>query len=676
MMEQDDDRFEPRVGRPRGDKMPRPPKMRAEILDRIARRGGDPRRLKLARTPASKPRTGRFNARGRGAAIAASLPRGSGWSFDPRSGMRVRPRRVTVKARVVKLAGKATATASHLRYLERDGVTREGEPGRLYSTFTDEADGKAFLERGSGDRHQFRLIVSPEDGKEFADLHGFTRDLMAMEQDLGTTLDWVAVDHHDTGHPHAHIVIRGMTEDGKVLNIAGDYIAHGIRHRASEIMTRALGPQNELEVQAQLETELDAERLTRLDRAILDRAEGGLVDLRHRHDGSWGEPRLQQLLVARLRRLETMELAVREGPLVWSLDTETERTLADLGRRGDIIRTMHRAMTLAALDRRPELYAIHDPARDAGPIIGQVLRRGAADDDHDRRYLILDGIDGRTHYVDIGSGQDPAPTGSVVRLEAKRVEVRAADRTVAAIAAAHGGRYDIDIHLRHDPSATEDFAEAHVRRLEAIRRATGAVTREPDGTWIIAPDHLERAEAYERTKVRAAPMAIETLSTRPLDKLPGLDAPTWLDRELTASNPTLLANHGFGREVRQTLALRQQWLIEQQLAERQGDDVVYRAGLIATLRQRELTRVAGALGRELGLGYMETRAGEHVSGTYRRPVDLASGRYALIEKSQEFTLVPWRPVLERHIGRTVAGIMRKSGGIDWTIGRDRGPSIS
>jgi type IV secretory pathway VirD2 relaxase len=128
--------------------------------------------------------------------------------------MRVRARRVTVKARVVKLRGSKamSAAAAHLRYVQRDGVTREGEQGRLYSTFTDDADGKAFLERAEGDRHQFRFIVSPEDGAALETLRGFTRDLMArMEEDLRTNLDWVAVDHFDTGHPHTHVLVRGVT---------------------------------------------------------------------------------------------------------------------------------------------------------------------------------------------------------------------------------------------------------------------------------------------------------------------------------------------------------------------------------------------------------------------------------------------------------------------------------
>ena len=69
-----------------------------------------------------------------------------------------------------------------------------------------------------------------------------------MEADLRTKLDWIAVDHHNTGHPHTHIIVRGVTDDGKTLNIAGDYIAYGIRERASEIVTLELGRQTELEV--------------------------------------------------------------------------------------------------------------------------------------------------------------------------------------------------------------------------------------------------------------------------------------------------------------------------------------------------------------------------------------------------------------------------------------------
>ncbi|EGF94729.1 type IV secretory pathway, VirD2 component relaxase [Brevundimonas diminuta ATCC 11568] len=114
----------------------------------------------------------------------------------------------------------------------------------------------------------------------------------------------------------------------------------------------------------------------------------------------------------------------------------------------------------------------------------------------------------------------------------------------------------------------------------------------------------------------------------------------------------------------------------QQLAEEDQGKMVYRRDMLAQLRRREMSRIAGTLSDELGLGYVESRSGDRIEGVYRRPVDLASGRVALIEKSREFTLVPWRPVLDRHVGRTVSGVM-KGDGVNWTIGRGRGgPSIT
>ncbi|MEV5022732.1 relaxase/mobilization nuclease and DUF3363 domain-containing protein [Sphingobium sp. LMA1-1-1.1] len=683
-MAQDDDSFEPRVGRSRrkGARPPRAARLRSQILKQVARRGGNPRRLGLDGAD-SGPRSGRFNARGRGARIAAAVPRGSGWSFDRGSGMRVRPRRVTVKARVVKLAGKAGAVGMHLRYLERDGVSREGEPGRFYSTFADEADSRAFAERGLDDRHQFRLIVAPEDGPAFDTLRDFTRDLMAkMEEDLGTTLDWVAVDHFDTGHPHSHILIRGVTEDGKTLHIAGDYIAHAIRYRASEIMTRSLGPQSEIEVRQQLEREVEAERLTRLDRMLMAQAKYHIIDLR-RIDGLQGiDAGQQQLLVARAWVLERMELAEPTGPLSWTLSPQMEQTLTDMGMRGDIIRLMHREMTKEKEASSPDAdrYVVHGidqvPEQVTGPIIGRVMKRGAADDDHERRYLIVDGIDGRSHYVDVGTSAEPTPIGGMVSLTSRQAEPRSVDRTVARIAEANAGRYSLGIHLNHDPDASEEFVETHVRRLEAIRKVTGKPEREADGTWKIGPDHLDTVRAYEQRKLRAEPVKVEILSAAPILQQTGVQAATWLDRELTASDRAPIASSGYGQEVRKALALRQQWLVDQQLAERQGDEVIYRRNLLRILREREVRAVANQLSKEMGLPFAETVPGERVEGTLRRRIDMTSGRFALIERSHEFTLVPWRDELDRHVGKQLSGLMREDRPISWTIDRGRGgPSI-
>jgi hypothetical protein len=177
-------------------------------------------------------------------------------------------------------------------------------------------------------------------------------------------------------------------------------------------------------------------------------------------------------------------------------------------------------------------------------------------------------------------------------------------------------------------------------------------------------------------RAKDRPVAVETLSSQPLEKLIGADAATWLDKELLAASPELLREAGFGRDLRVAQGRRRQWLISEGLAEEQDGQTIYRQNMIATLQRRELLRVAGRLSDELGLAFSETSVGERVEGRLGRMVELTSGRFALVEKSREFTLVPWRAALERQIGKPVAGMMR-SDGINWTFGRQRsGPSIS
>lgn len=657
-----DDDFEPKLGKIRSRGSKRGRKYLHQVLQaaNLARGGADASRGKS-----------RFhgNRIGRGAGVGRVLA-----SRDRYAAFR--QRRVIIKSRIVKLAGKGIQAArAHLRYIQRDGVTQTGEPGQLYSAGEDRIDGKTFIDRAEGDRHQFRFIVSAEDGAEYDDLKPFVRRLMAqMEEDLGTTLDWVAVDHYNTGHPHSHIILRGKDDRNKDLIIAREYITVGMRERAAEIVSLDLGPRSDWEIEDRLRGETGQERLTGIDRKLLREVdEDGLVRSADR------DAFQQTLRAGRLQKLVRLGLAEEIRPGQWRLADGLEGTLRRMGERGDIIKTMHRAMTEKGVTRAAADYAIYDPTEpDARPITGRIVARGLSDELNDRHYLIVDGVDGRSHYVEIGKAEatDPIPEGAVVRIEPRHAQPRAVDRTVAEIAAANGGRYNVDIHLRHDPTARAAFAETHVRRLEAIRRATQGVERDADGTWIIASDHLERAAAYERQQARSLPVAVRTLSNLPLDRLSDADGATWLDRELVADRAEPLRDVGFGREVREAQARRRQWLIQQDFARQEQDRTVYRANMLGLLRRRELARVAGQLSEELGLSYVEMRSGDRVDGVYRRHADLASGRFAVIEKSREFTLVPWRPVLERHLGKQVSGIVRGDG-ISWTIGRQRGgPSIS
>jgi type IV secretory pathway VirD2 relaxase len=572
-----------------------------------------------------------------------------------------------VKARIVRLAGKgARAAVAHLRYLQRDGTTRDGERGTLYSAELDAADGKAFLERGSEDRHQFRFIVAPEDGAEYQDLKPLIRRLMTQaEKDLGTRLDWVAIDHFNTGHPHSHILVRGKDEQGKDLIIAREYITKGLRQRAVDLVNLDLGPRTDREIMRSNLREISQERFTGIDRRLLRSVDAeGLVSSHHR-DGIE-----QSLRAGRLATLGRMGLADEEQRGRWRLAENLELTLRAMGRRGDIIATLDREVRSRSLAVSPMDYAVYDPVDgQAQPVVGQVVSRGLTDEESDREYLIVDAIDGRTHYVEIGEGGGTDMSireGAIVRISPTPVEALEVDRTVAEIAGRHGGRYSDDIHFLHDPTASERFVQAHVRRLEALRRGKAGVERGADGSWTIAPDHVERAQDYERARAAREPVRVDLLSALRLEQMRDHNGITWLDEDPTVSQPAH-AGGGFGAKVTEALRQRQQWLVQQALAE-QPD-------MLETLRARELQRVARQLSRELGLAYAEAASGDPIEGIYRRPVQIGSARMALIENSREFTLVPWRPVLERRIGREVSGVMRGRD-VSWTFGRVRsGPEI-
>lgn len=590
------------------------------------------------------------------------------------AGRRLGPnaRRVTIKTRLVNLAKVGPrSTTAHLRYIEREGVDRRGGPGHAYGPTTDEADTKAFEERGREDRHQFRFIVSPEDAEQLDDLRTYTRHLLArMEADLGTRLEWVAVDHWNTDNPHTHVVLRGRDDTGKDLIISRDYIAEGMRRRASELATEWLGPRTELEMQHTMLHEVDQERWTGLDRTLQrEVSDDGLVRVER-----FAEPRLQrqrQALIGRLQRLQRMGLASEPRPGVWSVRAEAEPTLRAMGERGDIIRTMQRAMS----GKQREL-AVFRPGENVRAVIGRVVGKGLADELYDKGYLIVDGTDGKAHYVALPprAELEQYPTGAVVEVKGT-AGVRAADRNIAALAVA--GVYRTDHHLAiaqgqaklaRDPR--EEVA-AHVRRLEALRRA-GIVEREAEGIWRIPGDLAERGRQYDAQRLGGG-VTVELKSHLSIERQARVIGATWLDQQLIGGYKGL-ADLGFGAEVKDALRQRANFLAEQGLAEHRGQRVVLARNLLATLRGRELAQAAKDIAAETRLEHRPVADGQRVSGIYRYSVMLASGRYAMLDDGTGFSLVPWKPVIEQRVGQQMAATMRGSG-VSWDIDRARSPSI-
>lgn len=489
-----------------------------------------------------------------------------------------------MKARVVRASPRKGNLALHLKYLQREGVTQGGESAQMFDA-NGEADAKTFAERCADDRHHFRFIVSPDDAEKLSDLRAFARDLMAQaEKDLGTRLDWIGVDHWNTGHPHLHLLVRGRGEDGTDLVISRDYISRGLRARAAELVQLELGPRTEVEVRERMMRQLDANRWTALDRQLVARSQEGVIDLRL-PVGAGADPAVQ-IAIGRVRHLEALGLATPQGPGRWRLAPDVETTLRDLGREGDIIARLHAGMTAQG-----RALNLPDLRLGSEAVLGRLAMRGHDDELAGTGYAVVEGLDGGLHHVglrDLADASDAAP-GAIVEL--RRLP---------------GGRQVLAV--RSDLSLSEQIT------------AQGA---------------------------------------------------TWLDRRLLVGDVAIGGADDFGREVRGALAARAEHLVGAGLARRQQGRLVLARALLATLEARELDAVAAGIASETGLSRQRPAAGEEISGVYRRRLDLASGRFALLEGGSGFALAPWRPDLEARFGQVIDGVVQESGRVSWSRPRDR-----
>ncbi|MFH1797391.1 MAG: DUF3363 domain-containing protein [Pseudomonadota bacterium] len=575
-MSRDDD-FRVRPGRIRSSKAQRAKPFVAQALAAARKAGG-----RVSRSGKITSGRGPHFARGRTASIRANRLITS------------RTRLCTVKALIMRNRGERGPLARHLNYLRRDGITRDGERAKMFGPETDDADAKEFSDRCKDDRHHFRFIVSPEDAADMEDLKCFTRELMMQaEKDLGTRLDWVAVDHWNTDNPHVHVIVRGRTDDGQDLVIDRDYIKSGIRDRAQDLVTQELGPRTDLDISRALDRQIEAERWTQLDRQLVrDRNEHGVIDVAPSPDRQPDEYLTQK--IGRLRHLERLGLAETISPGQWIISDEAEATLRELGQRGDIIKRMHRALSEQGIERGAADYVFAGETH-GQIVIGRLVERGLDDELRGTAWAVVDGIDGRTHHIklpDVEAAGDSAP-GSIVEL--RSFEDARGERRVAL-------------------AVRSDLA------IEAQTRANGA---------------------------------------------------TWIDRQLIARDPIDLGG-GFGLEVKQAMEARTEHLIEEGLARREGQRIVFARNLLAMLRQRELDALGEKLAGEMNMPFQHSAAGEYVAGTYRQRFTLSSGRFAMIDDGLGFKLVPWTPSMEKHLGQHISGVARADGGVDWSFGRKRG----
>lgn len=652
--------FEPTLGRSSPDRTPKLRKVRSAVRQATHR----------PRASGPKPRQ---------PSIRAHFAKGSKSRARPVSAT---ARRVVVKIRYAANAGGRTAPLrTHVSYLAREGrqpahspetaveqkqedptrsidyLAREAGPEVSRVTFYDRAsvgiDAKAVTAGWSDDARHFRMIVSAEDGAALGDLKPFIRELMAgLEAKLGTRLEWLAVDHHDTDNPHTHVLIRGRRPDGQDLFIPSRLVSSGIREHAQGIVTRVLGPRLDVDLARERFHDIGRMAMTPLDRELSrDARAGGLMPARPE-------------LIARLERLEAWGLAERTTG-GWRVDPDLATKLKRMAEHQEVVQ----AVAVARPGREPQPILEADLK---APVTGELIHLGLTDELGDKFLAIVETGAGELRYARFERAQDlaildGAEAGAMITISPNKPAVRASDEAVARVAARSGGAYSAELHAAQEPGIDTRLAAANIRRLEVMRRM-GLVQRAADGVFNVGADHLATAMVFEKRLVARAPFAPQVQSYLPPREQIRVEGLTQLDRVLAGDAPGPAGLGRLARDFEQALQQRRLFLIEQGWMA--PHETAPSRTTLRRLAQVELSNRAKALSAELGVPVL-TYDAHRVAGVYARRVDLAQGRMALIVGERQANLIPWRPALQRFAGREVVGVARGQG-LSWSLVRGRG----
>jgi hypothetical protein len=667
-LDADEAEFEPRMGksgRGRGSSLAQ---LRATIS--IAGRSS---RSRPSRPPAGPvARTG----------LRAHFAKGSKGQAKPTFAAQ---RRVVVKARyVVHGTGRAALLRMHVSYLAReakasrspaepavekgqenglqrsvDYLAREGReaaPGiSFYNQRESGVDAQMVTSGWADDARHFRLIISAEDGPALGDLRPFIREVMVnLDARLGTRLEWVAVDHHDTDNPHSHVLIRGKRGDGQDLFIPSRLISSGIREHAQEVVTRVLGPRLGVDLAREREREIREVGVTTLDRELKARL--------RRDGGDVSRPDL----VARLEQLERWGLAAHSSD-GWRLADGLTHRLGAMKEYAEVERAV-------AHLQRGEAKALL-AADAAAPVLGELVHARLDDQFGDNFLAVVETGVSELRYARFDRADDlavlaDAPPGAIVAFEPAVARPRPSDEAVARVAARTGGVYSAGHHASVEPHVDGGLVAANVRRLEAMRRS-GFVARRADGVFEIAPDHLERATKFEAQLARKAPVTARVVSYWTLAEQVNALGPTHLDHVLTGEALVPKGDSAFARryamalQQRRLLMIGQGWMGEA--------DKRLSPSVLRTLASNERADLAKRLSGEFGRPVL-TQTPARLRGLYARRVDLAQGRVAVILQERQAYVVPWRPALERFAGREVEGVLRGQT-LSWGLVRGLGPNL-
>jgi len=315
--------------------------------------------------------------------------------------------------------------SAHGRYLGRKGAQREDEKGLGFNDTDEEISIAKTLNSWQidSDPRIWKLIISPERAADLG-LKEHTRELMKrVEKDLGLKLQWVAIDHYNTLHFHVHLVIRGISDDGRELRFEKKYIKEGFRDRSQQIITAKLGLRTGLDMLENRREIIKARHITEIDREINNK-----LTKDHFYNLDWctknGYLYQKNLQIKqRLQYLETLGLAKEFTSASWHVSPTFLEHLKFMQEGDDIVKSQRRHYD-QIIDK--DLKTISNKLPNVGDtIIGRVIGTGLSERDEDFRYIFIEGIDAKIHYVKANSkvlelrDNYQLKAGNIIHLERK-----------------------------------------------------------------------------------------------------------------------------------------------------------------------------------------------------------------------------------------------------------------
>ena len=363
----------------------------------------------------------------------------------------------------------------HGRYLAREGAQQEGKPGLGFDAHAQEIhipDRLGGWQRAE-DPRIWKLIVSPEAGERL-DLRQHARELVAtMEGDLGLRLEWVAIEHFDTAHPHVHVVIRGKSREGILFRMPREYVGHGIRQRSQELATQVLGLRRERDRVAARERAVEARHFGVLDQMLEGRADPERrIEFEPRVPSSEASRTLRLQLLRRVGFLSGLGLARRVGKHTFELSEHHRAALEQMQLARDLQQSMTRYGEPLVDPDAPQLFTELVPGVEVrGGVVG-----GVEDEAGGRAFLIVESMDGIVHFVlqtpeiEAYRDRDELLRGEIITLRAAHAPP-GSERAVLIEVTQHG-------RLRELEAASEPSTVLDLVAVQTVREHGGALAED------------------------------------------------------------------------------------------------------------------------------------------------------------------------------------------------------